>query len=61
MPPIVRQQAISLGLSMAAVIASLAIGSLVHAAIGVSGFMVTTAMCGVLVYLILRYGPQAWR
>lgn len=61
MKSIVAKQAMTLGLSMGAGIISATVGDLSQNAVHVSGYVVGTAVFGVLLGLIMRYGPDGWR
>ena len=61
MPPVVRKQAITLGLGMGAGIVSFTVASLIQGALRLDGSLIAFSLFGLLFMLILRFGPDGRR
>jgi hypothetical protein len=61
MPPVVRKQAITLGLGMGAGIVSFTVASLLQGVLRIDGTLIAFSLFGLLFLLILRFGPDGWR
>jgi hypothetical protein len=58
---ILQKQLVTLGLGMAAGVASASIGSLVQNALRVDGSFIFLPLCFGLFLLVLKFGPDGWR
>lgn len=59
--PIVRKQLGTLGLGMAAGVASASVASLIQSAFHVDGAFIFFLLWASLFLLVLRFGPDGWR